>query len=226
MTTKYYKLSPKQIFEDIIQSNEIQKVTIRGKEFFVFPHVYPSDRFRTTNFVLDSLQPLFKDFTVCDMGCGLGIVGLFALQQGAKSVVQVDINSRAIENAKANKNLYRYSDEKLKIYESDCFDYVPKQIFDIIIFNIPFHSEPYEIEDPLEYAFHDPVFSSTKKFFRQVVNFCHSDTRIFIAFSSKGNVCELEKIFDNSGLKWKLWKSINNDQEFDNRIYELKRKNR
>ena len=222
MTTLYYKLAPEQIYEDIVQSNEPKKVLIKEKEFFVYPHVYPSDKFRTTNFILDGIHPLLHNSTICDMGCGMGIIGLFALQQGARRVVQADVNPLAVENAEANKKFYHYSDEQIKIFESNCFDRVPKQTFDIIVFNIPFHSEPYKIVDPLEYAFHDPNFASTKKFLRQVVSYCHSGTQIFIAFSNKGNIKELEKIFDNSRLHWKLWKITNTDQEFDNRLYQLK----
>ncbi len=223
MSILYYKLPPKQIFEDIVQSKRSEKIRIKGREFFVYPHVYPSDKFRTTNFLLDSIQPLLRNATVCDMGCGMGIVGLFALEQRAKSVVQVDVNPIAVENAKANIALYHHSDKQIKIFESNCFDNVPKQTFDIVIFNIPFHSEPYEIKDPLEYAFHDPNFTSTKKFLRQVISYCHTKTDILIAFSNKGDIHGLEGIFDSNGFKWELWKTTNTHQEYDNRIYMLHR---
>lgn len=221
MTTMYYKLSPEQIVKDISRFDESKKVKIKGKEFFVYPHVYPSDKFRTTNFILDNIEPLLHGASVCDMGCGMGIIGLFAMQHGAKRIVQVDINPLAIENAKANRALYHYSDEQVKIFESNCFDNVPTQMFDLVIFNIPFHSEPYKIEDPLEYAFHDPNFASTIKFLRQVVAYCNSKTKILIAFSNKGDVQTLETIFDNTNFNWKLWKIINTNQEYDNRIYKL-----
>lgn len=218
---KYYTSSPKKIFEDITQSTADKKIRIKGDEFIVYPHVYPSDKFRTTDFLLDSVQSLFRDATVCDMGCGMGIVGLFALKQKAKSVVQVDVNPIAVENAKVNSQLYNYSETQIKIYESNCFDTVPKQTFDLIIFNIPFHSEPYEIEDPLEYAFHDPNFLSTKKFLEQVTDYSHLKTDIFIAFSNKGDTRRLEEIFDGTGFEWSLWKITNTHQEYDNRIYRL-----
>lgn len=222
MTTVYYKLPPEQIFEDIVQSNESKTVYIKGREFLVYPHVYPSDKFRTTNFLLDSIQPLLRNAIVCDMGCGMGIIGLFALQQRAKSVVQVDVNPIAVENAKANMALYHHSDKQIKIFESNCFDNVPRQIFDVVIFNIPFHSEPYEIEDPLKYAFHDPNFTSTRKFLCQVGGYCHPKTDILIAFSSKGDIYGLEEIFGGTGFKWELWKITNTHQEYDNRIYRLR----
>ena len=222
MATLYYKLPPKQIFEDITQSNKSKKIRIKGREFFVYPHVYPSDKFRTTNFLLDSIQPFLKNANLCDMGCGMGIIGLFALQQKAARVVQADVNPIAVENAKVNIDLYRYSDAQIKIFESDCFDNIPQQIFDIVVFNIPFHSEPYQIEDPLEYAFHDPNFTSTKKFLSQVIRYCHKNTDIFIAFSNKGDIYGLEEIFKINGFRWELWKITNTNQEYDNRIYRLR----
>lgn len=221
MTSTYYKLSPDEIVKDIIQSKEIKKVRIKELEFTVYPNVYPSDRFRSTNFILDSIQPLLPDKKLCDMGCGMGIVGLFAMRHGAKHVVQVDVNPVAIENAKANRDLFHYSNDQVEIIESDCFDHVPRQTFDIIVFNIPFHSEPHQISHPLEYAFHDPDFVSTKKFLRQAIEYCHPETKIFIAFSSKGDVVRLEDLFSKSELGWRLCSKINTDQAYDNRLYQL-----
>jgi methylase of polypeptide subunit release factors len=225
MTTTYYKLTPEQIIEEIIQSKEIQQVHINGDEYLVFPNVYPSDRFRTTNFILDSIERMLQGATLCDMGCGMGIIGLFAMHHGAKHIVQVDVSPLAVENAKVNRDLHHLSADQIGILESNCFDNVPKQAFDIIVFNIPFHSQPYQIVHPLEYAFHDPNFISTKKFLAQALDYCHQCTKLFIAFSSKGDVQGLEEIFSKSDFKWQLWAKKNTDQEYDNRLYQLSIKN-
>jgi methylase of polypeptide subunit release factors len=221
MTIGYYKLAPELIFKDIVRDVDHKTVRIKGLDFFVHPHVYPSDKFRTTNFLLDSIGPLVANAHVCDMGCGFGIVGLYALHYGAKSVVQADINPMAVKNAKANKKLHAFSTQA-KIYKSDCFDDIPKQKFEVIVFNIPFHNEPCEIIDPLQYAFHDPMFKSVNKFLSQAVDYCHSSTKIIIAFSNKGDVNGLETIFDRSNFMWDLWKVTNTHQEFDNRLYQLR----
>jgi methylase of polypeptide subunit release factors len=221
MTIGYYKLTPELIFKDILQAIEPKRVQIKGLNFLVHPHVYPSDKFRTTNFLLESIRPLVANAHVCDMGCGFGVIGLYALHHGAKSIVQADINPMAVKNAKANKKFHNCSSTQAKIYKSDCFDNIPKQKFEIIVFNIPFHTEPYEIKDPLHYAFHDPLFRSVNKFLSQAVDYCHSNTTIIIAFSNKGDVKGLEKIFAHSGFEWELWKVINTHQEVDNRLYLL-----
>lgn len=221
MALEYYKLSPEHIIKDIAQLVVEGRAKIKDLDFIVYPNVYPSDKFRTTNFILDSIQPLLQNAILCDMGCGMGIIGLFALHHGAKKVVQIDINHFAVQNAKTNRSLHQRSEEQAMIIESDCFDAVPKQIFDLIIFNIPFHSDPHEIENPLEYAFHDPNFQSTTKFLLQVASYCSNSTKIIIAFSNKGDYKALEYLFDFYGFNWILWKIINEDKEYDNRLYQL-----
>lgn len=222
MNSGYYKLSPDQIINDILTSSaNIKKIEILGREYIIYPGVYSSNRFRTTNFLLKSIKPLIKNANVCDMGCGMGIVGLYALENGAKKVIQADINPTAVKNAEANKDLYHISSQRLEIFHSDCFDALPLQVFDIIIFNIPFHNESHEINNFLDYAFFDPDFISTKHFLFQAQNFSHASTKIIIAFSNKGDVKALEKLFSKIGYKWSLWKVTNADQQYDNRLYLL-----
>lgn len=221
--TAYYKLPPSAILQDIYQaSDQPRTVEIKGLKMICSPNVYPSDKFRTTNFLLDSIHPFLKDSRVCDMGCGPGIVGLYAATQGAKKVVQADINHFAVRNAEQNKEQHNISDENMQIFLSNCFDNVPAQRFDTIVFNLPFHSDPIEISSPLQHAFFDPCFQTVKKFLNQVSGFSlKKNTRIFLAFSNKGDIERLENIFGDSIFNWKLWKVTNQDQQFDNRIYLL-----
>lgn len=220
---EYYQCKAEDIYDDIAASiTEEKSITIQGIDLYVLPHVYPSDKFRTTNFVLDSIKPLLPNRTVCDMGCGIGIVGQFALRHGATKAIQADINPYAIENAKLNKNFHGFADKQLQIYLSDCFDNVPLQKFDLIVFNMPYHTDVHEIKDPLEHAFHDPLFRSLKKFLKDLAKYSHSKTIAAIAFSNKGDIAQLEAIFDTFQLGWELWKIINTDKEYDNRIYLIK----
>ncbi len=155
------------------------------------------------------------------MGCGPGIVGLFALHNGADQVVQADINPCAVENARENNTLHGMNEDKIKTYQSNCFDNVPKEVFDVIVFNMPYHCDKIKIDDPLKYAFYDPAFVSIKKFLKQAREYSNKETQIFIAFSNKGETELLENIFKQNGYTWELWKITNTDQEYDNRIYRL-----
>ena len=61
---------------------------------------------------------------------------------------------------------------QIKTYQSNCFDNVPKDTFDVIVFNMPYHCDKIEIDDPLKYAFYDPAFVSIKKFLKQAQGNC------------------------------------------------------
>ena len=222
--SKYYKLSPEEICIDVngVIGEGIQ-AEVEDIKFLVFPHVYPSHKFRTTAFVLKNLRPLLKGKKICDMGCGPGIVGLFSLKNGASQVVQADINPLAVENAKKNNELNKLNTDKITTYESDCFDNIPKTVFDLIVFNMPYHSEEIKIDDPLKYAFYDPLFKSIQKFLQQAKKYSHEQTEVFIAFSNKGDVLSLETIFEQNSYRWELWKVINQREDYDNRIYRLVR---
>lgn len=219
---EYYKLAANEICDDVRGAHrEVIPAQVEGIKLVIFPHVYPSHKFRTTGFVLRNLKDRVKGKTLCDMGCGPGIVGLYALTHGAERVVQGDINPCAVDNARENNILQGFGEDKIQTYQSNCFDNIPKQKFDLIVFNMPYHCDEVNIQDPLQYAFYDPAFTSIQKFLSQAREYAHDKTEIFIAFSNKGKIGVLENIFEQNDYRWNLWKITNTDQEFDNRIYLL-----
>lgn len=219
---EYYKLAADAICDDVNKTNDqVISSEVEGINLLVFPHVYPSHKFRTTGFVLKNLKEIVKDKVICDMGCGPGIVGLFVIQNGARQVVQADINPSAVENAKENNVLHGFGEDQVKTFLSNCFDSLPEMLFDLIVFNMPYHCDKIDIDDPLKYAFYDPEFKSIKKFLQQAKKYSHENTQILIAFSNKGDVILLENIFEQCDYKWELWRITNTDKEYDNRIYLL-----
>jgi len=183
--------------------------------------VYPSHLFRTPSFIVNSLKESFDGATVCDMGCGPGTIGLFALQFGAKKVVQADINPYAVENAKANRSYHEILKEKLDIYESDCFSSIPIQPFDIIVFNAPFHPDDVVISDPLQKAFYDPHFETLRNFLIALPQYTKAGSEVIIAYTNRINTEDVENIFKEYNLNWELWKVQNSDTKYDNRLYKI-----
>ena len=86
---------------------------------------------------------------------------------------------------------------------------------------MPFHNDDIEISNPLEHAFYDPLFKSLDKFLKQAKSYTHQETMLFIAFSNKGDVAALERIFSANDYTWELWKVANQEEQYDNRIYKL-----
>lgn len=221
MGTKFYKLPADQVLQNVDNRGEAYYAEIEGIKLSIHPHVYPSEKFRTTSFVLTSLRDCFQGKSFCDMGCGPGIMGLYALNNGAAKVVQADINSFAVENAKTNNIFNGYSEKVVVTHLSDCFDNVPLERFDIIVFNMPFHKDQVDTQNPLSRAFYDPGFESIKKFLTQAKEYSHEGTEIYVAFSNKGDTRLLESIFTASDFDWNLWKTVNQNEEYDNRLYKL-----
>ncbi len=222
--TKLYELNPEEIAQEINKNFNIaepKKIKILDFEFIVLPHVYPSNKFRSTYTTLEAILDKTEGKKVCEIGCGCGTLGQISLLKGAKKLVQGDINQFAITNANLNKANHNFSDEKLAIFESDCFDNIPKEKFDVIVFAMPYHDDNVEIRDPLMHAFYDPNFKSIKKFLAQVFEYTYLNTEIFISFSSKGNVERLEKIFDQSNFNWELCLVKHQNSSYDNRVYKL-----
>lgn len=87
----------------------------------------------TTRLMCQAMQTIdFKSKTVCDMGCGTGILGILAMKMGAASAFGVDIEHWAAENAKENATANNVS---MQIEEGGV-EHLQGKKFDIILANI------------------------------------------------------------------------------------------
>ncbi len=85
---------------------------------------------------------------VLDMGCGTGIIGIFAAKsEKTRQVVLADISEAAVELARENV-LHAGVEKKARVIRSNLFSNV-QGVFDIIVFNAPYLPEDPE-ESPEE----------------------------------------------------------------------------
>lgn len=124
-----------------------------------------------------NMQGDIKGKIIADLGCGHGIFGLGALALGAKKVLFVDIDSKAIDVAKKNKGLF---EKELKIKLNAVFfncnvrDFNKKA--DLVLQNPPFgvkttHMDKLFLLKAMEtalviYSFHK---LSTEEFIKRLV---------------------------------------------------------
>jgi 16S rRNA (guanine1207-N2)-methyltransferase len=86
-----------------------------------------------------SLINLEEDDKVLDLGCGYGIVGIYAAKViGAKNVVMTDINKIAVEMAKENAVLNGVG--QINVVEGDAYESIEDTDFSIILVNPPYHA--------------------------------------------------------------------------------------
>jgi ribosomal protein L11 methyltransferase len=131
----------------------------------------------TTSLMISAMLDLdFTGKTVLDMGCGTGVLGIFAAMKGAREVLAVDIDSWAYENAKENARLNNIEMTVLK----GGSEVLPEIEFDIILANI---NRNILIEQASEY--------------NRVLNFCG---RLFVSGFLLSDVEMLENTFNDLGL--------------------------
>lgn len=91
----------------------------------------------TTKLVLTEMLSVdFKDKCVLDVGCGTGILSIFAKMRGASFVSGIDIDEWAVENSKENIVLNQCADI---IIEKGEIDYATKKSYNVILANINYN---------------------------------------------------------------------------------------
>lgn len=86
----------------------------------------------------ETLQKLLPDFLgkrVLDLGCGYGWHCIYAMEQGAASVVGVDLSEKMLEIAREKTKFPQVEYRKLPIEDID----FPAESFDVVISSLAFH---------------------------------------------------------------------------------------
>jgi len=156
-------------------------VSILGRDFVVYPNVFSPKYFSDTNFFVQKI-PFEKGINFLDMGCGIGVKGIFAALNGASQVIATDINPDAVANTKENAELNGVLD-KVQVFEGDVYSSIPKDLkFDIIFWNMPFLDSGKSIDDLsfLERSVFDLGYESFREFIRESKNRLKENGKIII----------------------------------------------
>jgi len=170
--------------------------------------------------------------TILDMGCGCGVVSIFAASKGAECVA-VDINPMAVKSAMENAESNGFMD-KIKVVEGDLFDSSPDdnptpalpkgegvivpsplgrvrvgyKMFDIIFFNPPYYRGiP---ENDFERAFkggenYDVIY----RFLSNAKKYLKKDGYICMIISSDMGIEEFTDIAKKTGYSYEIVTKIN-----------------
>jgi release factor glutamine methyltransferase len=168
-----------------------RKYRYQGIEVMVDPSVFPPQLTLSTKILLNFISELdIKNKTFLELGCGSGIISLYARKKGAK-VTATDINEMALKNLReaAYKN-----DLELEVIHSDLFDQLSDRSFDHIIINPPYYpKDPKNIKEMAWFCGAD--FEYFKRLFSQLPKFLSEANQTFIILSED---CDLQRIDKNA----------------------------
>ncbi len=113
---------------------------IDGVPLVVLPDVFNPVLFRGGELLAHTLRdhplPAPPGLRVLDLGCGSGVVAVFAARRGAR-VTATDINPAAVRCARINA-LLNQVETQVETAVGDLWEPVAGRVFDLIVFNPPF----------------------------------------------------------------------------------------
>lgn len=211
----------RRIMNKSLEEEKEYFVSVLGKKFIVIPGVFSPKYFVDTNFFAEAL-PIKKGTRILDMGTGTGIIAIISALKGAREVVGIDINPKAVENAKKNVEIHKLKD-KIRILEGDLFKPLisKNEKFNIIFWNFPWG---YVEEDILmhERAIFDPFYKGLETFFKEAPNYLNKTGKIFIGFSLiMANVKRFEELLKKYNLEYKVVKEGKLTHISDKTMFQL-----
>ncbi len=174
---------------------EPYSVEVTGLAIIVLPNVWSpaydwSSLFHVENF------PEVRGLDFLEIGCGTGVISVFAARNGARRVVAVDVNPEAVRNT--HINFERIGAETAEAYVSDIFSSV-RGSFDVVTWNAPYHgSKPTDI---LERGCADEDYHDIRKFFSDVDQYLNPGGLIVFGFSESGDLPLLETLIADHGYR-------------------------
>ena len=191
--TDQWQAQRQQLFKSAPPEGRL--VRYLDKEFLVYPNTFWP--------FADSL-PLVKHFrvapgeSVLDVGTGSGVIGIFACYQGAGRVVGVDINPAAIRSATHNVQAHGFADT-MTVLQSDLFEGLGEQQFDVITANLPFRNKP--AHDMVAMSQWDTDFRTNTRFFEGVGRHLRPKGRIYFVQSNFGEIEAMKRLAAAAGLQ-------------------------
>lgn len=170
----------------------------------VHPDVFPPHLTFSTKMLLDFIKPLeLKSKTFLELGCGSGIISLYASKKGA-IVTASDINIIALnyleKNATKNK-------QNVNIVNSNLFENLKNESFDYIIINPPYY--PQKPKNTKEKAwFCGENFEYFEDLFLQLTKIRFEN--LYIILSEDCNIDKIKSIAQKNNFKLSEVKSIKN----------------
>ena len=179
-------------------SQKDRKYTYEGITVDINAEIFPPQFTISTKILLDFIKPIdLNKKTFLELGCGSGIISLFAASKGA-NVIASDINKVAVDTLKTAS---KKNDIPLQVVYSDFFENLPKQHFDYIIINPPYY--PKTPQNTKEHAwFCGENFEYFIKLFKELPEYLAPNT--WMILSEDCEIEHIQQLAAKNGLSFEL----------------------
>jgi 16S rRNA G1207 methylase RsmC len=184
------------------------EIKLNGMNLMIHEGVFSPDFLKTnsSSMILNNL-PDVDSKDVLDVGCGSGVIGIYCAIKGARRVLSVDVNEKAINNTKENAVRNKVSDI-VSVKESDLLDSVSGK-FDFIFGNLPIVDSAWDLKVS--------TVDLLEKFLEQSMKHLNKNGKVFFAWCSSQDVEPVKKCLldakyffketkeNRLGLEWYLF---------------------
>jgi release factor glutamine methyltransferase len=193
------------------------ETAVGGVPIIVLPNVWSPAYDWSSLFYIENL-PDVTGLSFLEIGCGTGVISVFAARAHASRVVAIDVNPDAVQNTKLN--FERYNVTNGDAFLSDCFENIDGT-FDLITWNAPYHGcKPVDL---LEYGCSDENYLGIRQFFEQAGDYLNIGGRIIFGFSESGDLPLIESLIDQNG--YRVVKKLSDwRQDYNCMLFDLVRK--
>ena len=173
---------------------EGQVTKFLGTELVVLPGVFPP---KADSLLLAEHLRLDGVRKVLDMGTGTGALAIWAAEQGAASVVAVDIAKAAVRNAKRNVERLGLGN-RIDVRLGSGFDSISKsESFDVILANLPGRNK--RADDETSAAQWDTEFRAHRSLLVGAKTHLRSNGRIYMVKANYPDLLELVSLAEAGG---------------------------
>jgi release factor glutamine methyltransferase len=196
-----------KIYFNLIHKRKLNKTVVEklgNYRFKVSPSVFnPKDYLASEIFAkfISALDNM-KNKKVLDMGCGSGVLSVFALSKEAV-VTSADINNASVKCTEENISINGFTDN-YEVIESNLFANLSSvNKFDLILFNPPYYKG--EPKNDFQKGFYGGKnYEVVEEFFRNAKMFLSETGVIYVILSDDADLIMIEQIACKSGFKFNI----------------------
>lgn len=175
-------------------------VTIDGLKLKILKGVFHPKLYFSSRYFFDFLSAKnLTNKTFLEIGCGSGVLCLLAHKKGAR-VTTTDIDERAIETTKLNFEKNFGKKHGARIIQSNMFQNLPIQKFEILVINPPYYFK--KIESAAHYAWYcGEQGEYFEALFAGLKNYINGDSEVFMILAENCEIARIKAIAQKNQFK-------------------------